>query len=263
MEPGAAGRQLGALPSACASRLRARAQASLPGPENAHRPIGRSLSDRLVSDRPRRRLKSRVEGALGHAAAERHSAICRTADFQPWWRPSAACQRNCSFVSGEASEAFWTVAPATLAPPQLRPFALGSAVIFGTAVGSLRVVFGRHFVSDIVFAGLITIAIGFALYRLLLDPIRRDDARLERGIERVSIGLHRGSGPLAGAGRVLASSGSSFAAPANTCTSASPAYSPGGSQTFSMGLRARLFPWRATSRKSCSPIPAGSTPRSS
>jgi membrane-associated PAP2 superfamily phosphatase len=134
-----------------------------------------------------------------------------TADFQPWWRPSDACKRNCSFVSGEASEAFWTVAPATLAPPQLRPFALGGAVIFGTAVGSLRVVFGRHFVSDIVFAGLITIAIVFALYRLLLDPVRRNDARLEPVLERVSIGLHRGIGAvLGGAGRALASAGSSL-----------------------------------------------------
>ena len=114
-------------------------------------------------------------------------------------------------MSGEASEAYWTVAPATLAPPQLRPFALGGAVIFGTAVGSLRVVFGRHFVSDIVFAGMITIAIVFALYRLLLDPVRRNDARLERGIERVSIGLHRGIGALlGGAGRALASAGSSL-----------------------------------------------------
>ena len=134
-----------------------------------------------------------------------------TADFQPWWRPSGACKRNCSFVSGEASQAFWTIAPATLAPPQMRPLALGGAVIFGTAVGSLRVVFGRHFVSDIVFAGLITIAIVFALYRLLLDPLRRNDARLERGVERVSIGLHRGIGALlGGAGQALANAGTSL-----------------------------------------------------
>ena len=53
-----------------------------------------------------------------------------TADFQPWWRPSGACKRNCSFVSGEASQAFWTIAPATLAPPQMRPLALGGAVVF-------------------------------------------------------------------------------------------------------------------------------------
>jgi membrane-associated PAP2 superfamily phosphatase len=134
-----------------------------------------------------------------------------TAAFQPWWRPSEACKRNCSFVSGEASQAFWTVAPASLAPAQMRPIALGAAVVFGTAVGSLRVVFGRRFVTDIVFAGLITIAIVLALYRLLLDPVRRNDARLERGVERVSIGLHRSVGAvLGGAGEVLASAGSSL-----------------------------------------------------
>jgi hypothetical protein len=114
-------------------------------------------------------------------------------------------------VSGEASQAFWTVAPASLAPAQMRPIALGAAVVFGTAVGSLRVVFGRRFVTDIVFAGLITIAIVLALYRLLLDPVRRNDARLERGVERVSIGLHRSVGAvLGGAGEVLASAGSSL-----------------------------------------------------
>ena len=93
----------------------------------------------------------------------------------------------------------------------MRPLALGGAVIFGTAVGALRVVFGRHFVSDIVFAGLITIAIVFALYRLLLGPLRRNDARLERGVERVSIGLHRGIGALlGGAGQALATAGTSL-----------------------------------------------------
>ena len=89
-----------------------------------------------------------------------------SAPFEPWWRPSDACKRNCSFVSGEASQAFWTIAPASLAPPQVRPLALGGALIFGTAVGSLRVVFGRHFVSDIVFVGVITILIIVAAYRL-------------------------------------------------------------------------------------------------
>jgi lipid A 4'-phosphatase len=96
-------------------------------------------------------------------------------------------------VSGEASEAFWTVALASLAPPQLRPIALGSAVVFGTAVGGLRVVFGRHFVTDVVFAGILTIIVVTVLYRLLLDPVRRNDARLERGIERFSLALHKGA----------------------------------------------------------------------
>jgi membrane-associated PAP2 superfamily phosphatase len=131
-----------------------------------------------------------------------------TETFQPWWRPSGECKRNCSFVSGEASQAYWTVAPASLAPPQVRPFALGGAVVFGTAVGGMRVVFGRHFVTDIIFAGVLTIAIIMALYRLLLDPLRRNDERMERGITRASAALHRGLGALlTGAGFLLTLSG--------------------------------------------------------
>jgi hypothetical protein len=66
-------------------------------------------------------------------------------------------------------------------------------------------------VSDVVLAALITIGIVIALYRFLLDPVRRNDARLERGVERVSIGLHRFIGMLLGsAGRALASAGTSL-----------------------------------------------------
>ena len=131
--------------------------------------------------------------------------------FQPWWHPSSACKRNCSFVSGEASQAFWTVAPASLAPPQIRPFALGGAVLFGTAVGAMRVVFGRHFLTDIVFAGVITVAIVMALYRLLLDPLRRSDETMERAIVLASRALYRGlAAGLAGAGWVLAKAGAAL-----------------------------------------------------
>ena len=131
-----------------------------------------------------------------------------TAAFEPWWRPGGDCARNCSFVSGEASQAFWVVAPASLAPPQVRAVAMGAGVVFGATVGTLRVVFGRHFLSDVVFAGVITIAIIMGLYRLQLDPVRRNDARLEKAIERTSIALHRGTAALlAGAGTALAQAG--------------------------------------------------------
>lgn len=134
-----------------------------------------------------------------------------TASFKPWWQPSDACRQNCSFVSGEASLAFWTAAPASLAPPQIRSAAIGGAVVFGTAVGSLRVAFGRHFASDIVFAGIITLAIVFALYRFLLEPLRRNDAALERGLERAFMRLHRVVGTvLAAIGEGLANLGSSL-----------------------------------------------------
>ena len=40
--------------------------------------------------------------------------------FRPWYATDGACKRNCSFVSGEAATAFWTVAPASLLPPPWR-----------------------------------------------------------------------------------------------------------------------------------------------
>lgn len=123
--------------------------------------------------------------------------------FQPWWRPGGECPRNCSFISGEASQAFWTIAPASLTPPQWRPVAMGAAIVYGASVGGLRMVFGRHFFTDIVFSGVFTIAIVGFLYWLLIDPVRRSDARVEAVITRVSLALHRGIGALligAGAG---------------------------------------------------------------
>jgi membrane-associated phospholipid phosphatase len=134
-----------------------------------------------------------------------------TADFQPRWRPGGACERNCSFVSGEASQAFWVVAPAALAPAPIRPIVMGTAVVFGASVGAMRVIFGRHFVSDIVFAGIITIAIVMALYVLLLDPVRRNDARMEKLIERFAVSLHRNTAALlSGAGTTLAHAGNTL-----------------------------------------------------
>ena len=73
--------------------------------------------------------------------------------FTPWWDSRGACPNNCSFVAGEPSGAFWTLAPAALAPLELQPLAYGAALIFGVAVGMLRIGGGGHFFSDVVFAG--------------------------------------------------------------------------------------------------------------
>jgi len=73
--------------------------------------------------------------------------------FTAWWDPRGDCPTNCSFVAGEPSGAFWTLAPAALAPPQWRLLAYGGALAFGAAVGLLRIAGGAHFFTDVVFAG--------------------------------------------------------------------------------------------------------------
>jgi len=90
--------------------------------------------------------------------------------FRPLYRFDGQCARNCSFVSGETASAFWMVAPASLAPPHLRPAAVVGALAFGAAVGALRMAFGGHYLSDVLGAALIALAFVAAIRRILLRP---------------------------------------------------------------------------------------------
>jgi membrane-associated phospholipid phosphatase len=112
--------------------------------------------------------------------------------FVPWWDPRGECRHNCSFVAGEASGAFWTLAPAALAPAPVRIFAYAAAIAFGAAVGILRMAFGAHFFTDVAFAGVFTFLIVWtvhgALYRWRRTAIA--DATIERAIERVFMPPH-------------------------------------------------------------------------
>ena len=76
--------------------------------------------------------------------------------FVPWWDPRGGCGRNCSFFSGEGATAFWTYAPAALAPPAWRPLAYAAATLFGVLTSLLRMAFGGHFFTDVAAAGLVT-----------------------------------------------------------------------------------------------------------
>jgi lipid A 4'-phosphatase len=77
-------------------------------------------------------------------------------DFVPWWSPFGGCDSNCSFVSGEAASAFWLLAVAVVLPQQYRVAAVTAAIVYGLAVGVLRVAMGGHFPSDVLFAGVFT-----------------------------------------------------------------------------------------------------------
>ena len=100
--------------------------------------------------------------------------------FVPWWDPRGTCPNNCSFVAGEASGAFWTIAPAALAPPHWRTVTYGAALVFGTAVGLLRISFGGHFLSDVIFAGAFTFIIIWLVYAMLFRWTRISDRAINR-----------------------------------------------------------------------------------
>ena len=103
-------------------------------------------------------------------------------EFRPWYKTDGACVKNCSFVSGETSGAFWLVAPASLAPGPLRLPAVALALGVGLTTGALRVAFGGHFPSDALFAGLFTLLLVALLRKILIKPdkqgLRDDDPYL-------------------------------------------------------------------------------------
>lgn len=88
-------------------------------------------------------------------------------DFVPWWSPFGRCESNCSFVSGEASSAFWLLAVAVVLPERYRPVAIVAAVLYGLAVGLARIAIGGHFISDVLFAGVSTALVIWLLHRLI------------------------------------------------------------------------------------------------
>jgi membrane-associated PAP2 superfamily phosphatase len=112
--------------------------------------------------------------------------------FVPWWDPRGVCPKNCSFVAGEPSGAFWTLAPAALLPPVWRALATAAALAFGAGMGVLRMAGGGHFFSDVVFSGVFTylvIWLGHALlYRWRVT--RLADETVERAIAAVTLPLY-------------------------------------------------------------------------
>jgi membrane-associated PAP2 superfamily phosphatase len=109
-----------------------------------------------------------------------------------WWDPRGACPTNCSFVSGDVSGAFWSLAPAALAPPQWRALAYGGALAFGAAMALLRLIAGAHFFTDVAFAGLFTFLIVWIAHGAIFrwSHTRMTDEGVERAIERVALPPH-------------------------------------------------------------------------
>jgi len=88
-------------------------------------------------------------------------------EFVPWWDPRGTCARNCSFFSGEGATAFWTYAPAALAPPAWRPLAYAAATVFGITTSGLRMAFGGHFFTDVAISGLVSFFVIWLAYALI------------------------------------------------------------------------------------------------
>jgi lipid A 4'-phosphatase len=113
--------------------------------------------------------------------------------FVPWWDPRGDCVRNCSFFSGEGATAFWTLAPAALAPPAWRPLAYAGAVVFGAATSALRMAFGGHFFTDVAIAGLVTVLVIWLAHGLIYRWLRTrlSDSAVDAALTRFAYRLRQ------------------------------------------------------------------------
>ncbi len=108
--------------------------------------------------------------------------------FVAWWDPRGTCGRNCSFFSGEGATAFWTYAPAALAPPPWRPLAYAAATVFGAATSLLRIAFGGHFFTDVAIAGLVTFLVIWLAHGYIYRwaRTRLSDERIDAALTRLA-----------------------------------------------------------------------------
>ena len=83
--------------------------------------------------------------------------------FTPALVPSDQCERNCSFVAGHPSVMFWLAALAWAASGRRRRQVLAVAVTLGLVAGLGRIAQGGHFLSDVMFSGIVTLTVVWAL----------------------------------------------------------------------------------------------------
>jgi membrane-associated PAP2 superfamily phosphatase len=113
--------------------------------------------------------------------------------FVPVWQITDYCSTNCSFVSGEGSSAIWLLTLVVLVPAVWRPTA--TRIILGLAIAlSLnRIAFGGHFLSDVLLAWWMTLAVMAALYKVLYrnpQAALANDA-LEDGLTQAGLAIRR------------------------------------------------------------------------
>ena len=75
--------------------------------------------------------------------------------YTPPWQPASECRRNCSFVSGHAGTGFALIALGALAGTRQRRRWLALGWGAGLLLGALRIAQGGHFLSDVLFCGLL------------------------------------------------------------------------------------------------------------
>lgn len=111
----------------------------------------------------------------GRARPAQVTEFAGTQHFTPALIPADQCARNCSFPAGHPAIGFYLVSFAFLVRnPRRRRVAEGAAIAAGALIGLARIAQGGHFLSDVVFSGLLVYGTSWLLYRAIMvhDALR-------------------------------------------------------------------------------------------
>lgn len=94
--------------------------------------------------------------------------------FTPAFVMSESCPRNCSFVSGDGSFGFFLPSFAYVVPRRLSRRVFWGGMAAGGVFSISRILLGAHFLSDVLAAMFLTLAVSASLFRLMFggDALR-------------------------------------------------------------------------------------------
>ena len=92
-------------------------------------------------------------------------------NFTPWFQISDTCNTNCSFVSGDASVGFSVIALFFITKNKIF---LWLAMLFGFSLGSIRILEGGHFLSDILIAGFLIFILNYLQFYFFHKNFKND-----------------------------------------------------------------------------------------
>jgi len=103
----------------------------------------------------------------GRARPKQVTEFGGTKTFSRAFEVSTACQKNCSFVSGDAAFGFFLPAFAYVVPRRYGRRVFWGCIGLGSVISLARIMLGAHFASDVLCAALLTLFVTFCLHALM------------------------------------------------------------------------------------------------
>jgi lipid A 4'-phosphatase len=113
-----------------------------------------------------------LKDQMGRARPSQTELFGGTKAYTPPLVVTNQCERNCSFVSGEASSMFALFFGLAMVAGTRARALMAIGIAMGSFAGLIRMAQGAHYLSDIVFAG-IFMALTAALLRILIIDVQR------------------------------------------------------------------------------------------